>query len=260
MPTLEYLRNAYPIDYYAYSQAIPLSTGPRIIKRLKRVVRNLPCFHQVTHDPKFETPGTMLDIGCGTGTFLAAMQEKGWKVHGMELDAQAAERGRQAGIDIFGGTIDEVKYPSAVFDYVRSNHSFEHIHNPREVLREIHRIVKPTGRLFIGLPNVAGLMARLYGAYWWCLCAPVHVFGYSPVTLRRLLAEEGFEVERVIYNSNYTGVFGSIQLYLNRNNGKMGEDGWITHSKILMLIGYCVARITDSMRMGDWIEIIARPV
>jgi SAM-dependent methyltransferase len=164
------------------------------------------------------------------------------------------------GLDIFAGTIDAANYPSATFDYVRSNHSFEHIHNPREVLLEIRRILKSTGLLFIGVPNVKGWMARFYGSYWWYLGAPVHPFGYSPATLGQLLAESGFDVKRVNYNSNSAGIFGSLQIYLNRNNGKVGEDGWIARSRFLRLIGRWTARILDSLKTGDCIEIIAHPV
>jgi SAM-dependent methyltransferase len=261
MPTLDYLSNAYPTDYYSYAPMNPEIEKSKLKKRIMRALRTLLFYHQgMTGNPKFKTPGRMLDFGCGSGSFLAEMRDKGWKVHGVELDALAAERGRSQGFDIFGGTIDDAGYESASFDYVRSNHSFEHIHNPREVLREMRRIVKPTGVVFIGVPNVSGLMARLYGTYWWYLGAPVHPFGYNPDTLGRLLSESGFKVERVNYNSSFSGIFGSLQLYLNRNNGKLGEDGWITHNRVLMVIGYWAARTLDFLRSGDCIEVIARPV
>jgi SAM-dependent methyltransferase len=261
MPTVAYLSRAYPTSYYAYQPAIPERGRSRILKSVERMLRAILYFRpDSTGDPQFETPGTMLDIGCGSGAFLAAMREKGWQVHGVELDSIAAERGRQEGLDIFAGTIDAAKYPSATFDYVRSNHSFEHIHNPREVLLEIHRIMKPTGFLFIGVPNVKGLMARFYGTYWWYLGAPVHPFGYTPTTLGRLLAETGFQVDRVNYNSNSAGIFGSLQIYVNRNNGKVGEDGWIARNRFLSVIGRWAALGIDFLRMGDCTEIIARPV
>ncbi len=260
LPTMAYLSNAYPEDYYSYQPMIASSRSP-LSKKLRSALRNVLFYHSLrTKDPKFKEPGTMLDIGCGSGMFLTEMRSRGWNVHGVELDSRAAELGRQAGIDIVAGTIDEAQYPSATFDYVRSNHSFEHIHNPRDVLREIRRVMKPTGLLFIGVPNVNGWMARLYGRYWWYLGAPVHPYGYSPTTLGRLLQEEGFKVERVSYNSNFAGIFGSFQLYLNRANGKLGEDGWITRNRLLMLVGYWAARVLDLLHQGDCIEIIARPV
>ena len=258
MPTLDYLSTAYPSDYYAY-QPINSSTGT--LKRVKKVVSKLLFLRSAnTRDPKFEKPGTMLDVGCGAGEFLAAMRKRGWEVRGAELNKTAAERGQREGLDIFAGTVLDAKFPPETFDYVRSNHSFEHIHNPREVLLEIHRILKPSGRVFIGVPNVRGLMARIYGSYWWYLGAPVHPFGYSPATLSLLLKETGFQVDRVNFNSNSAGIFGSLQIYLNRNNGRTGEDGAIARSRFLRLVGGWIAALLDGVRQGDCIEVIARPV
>ena len=259
-PTVDYLSCAYPVDYYAY-QAPSRNLGhPKWVKGFRKLLRSLTFYHShETGDPKFEKAGTMLDIGCGSGTFLASMRDKGWEVEGVELDGKAADRGLANGLAIFAGTLDEARFPSAKFDYVRSNHSFEHIHNPKEILREIRRILKDDGRVFIGVPNVKSFAAKLYGTYWWYLGAPVHPFGYSPSTLTRMLEEQDFTVECVKYNSNAAGILGSLQLYLNRNNGKLGEDGPVFRSKLLMLVGYWAARMTDFVHTGDCIELIARP-
>jgi SAM-dependent methyltransferase len=261
MPTLEYLSNAYPRDYYAYSVPSAARTPGPLRKRMWRLIRHLIFFTSGwTGDPKFPRPGSMLDIGCGAGHFLFYMREKGWTVRGVELNSDAAAAGREGGLDIFGGTLHDAELPSAAFDYVRSNHSFEHIHNPREVLREIRRIVRPGGRLFIGVPNLAGLMPKMWGPYWWYLGAPVHTYGYTPASISRLLAEEGFQVEKISYNSTFAGITGSLQIWLNRNNGKGSEEGWVVKSLALRLFGHWLARIIDLFRAGDCMEVIARPV
>ncbi len=261
MPTLEYLSGAYPMDYYSYTTQPPNSASEPRMKPIKNLVRRLIGFRSgKTHDPSFLRPGNMLDIGCGAGTFLLEMRDRGWNVHGVELSVQAAERGRQQGLDIFGGTLESAHFPSSTFDYVRSNHSFEHIHNPREVLREVRRIIKPNGMLFIGVPNVRCLMSRLYGTYWWYLGAPVHPFGYIPATLERLLTEEGFRVKKVGYNSSCAGFSGSLQIFLNRKNGKTSEDGWIIRNRLIRLLAHWIARWVDFFHVGDCIEVIAQPV
>lgn len=260
MPTLEYLKDAYPRDYYAYS-APSTSSGYRIQKRLRKIIKHLIYFHSSqTKDPRFKEPGSMLDIGCGSGHFLLTMREKGWAVQGVELDSQAAASGRREGLQIFAGTLDDAAFPAASFDYVRSNHSFEHIHNPREVLREIRRIIRPDGRLFLGLPNLAGLMPKIFGPYWWYLGAPVHTYGYTPASISRLLTEEGFQVEKVTYNSTFAGITGSWQIWLNRRNGRGSEVGWLIQNPVLKLLGHWLARTVDLFHQGDCMEIIARPL
>lgn len=172
---------------------------------------------------------------------------------------KGGREGQQAGIDIRAGTIDAAGFESEMFDYVRSNHSFEHLHNPREVLSEIRRILKPNGLLFIGVPNVAGLASKIFGTYWWYLGAPVHTFGYSPSSLSHLLIKAGFEIKQVKYNSTFAGIFGSLQIYWNRRNGRNSEDGWIFQSRVLRVFGHWLARLSDLFHSGDCIEVIAQP-
>jgi SAM-dependent methyltransferase len=261
MPTLEYLKNAYPGDYYAYSVPSPSRATSSVRKRIPECIRRLILFTSGwTRDPEFPAPGSVLDIGCGAGRFLLEMRKRGWTVRGVELDSDAAAAGKHEGLEIFAGTLHDAAFPPATFDYVRSNHSFEHIHNPREVLREIRRIVRPGGRLFIGVPNLAGLMPKVWGTYWWYLGAPVHTYGYTPASIARLLTEEGFRVERISCNSTYAGVTGSLQIWLNRNNGRGSEEGWVVKNPALRVFGHWLAQFIDLFRAGDCMEVIARPV
>lgn len=261
-PTPKYLETAYPKIYYSYSLR-PYPQGWRLaVRKLKRLLRHVLVYHAfITRDPHFQQPGTMLDIGSGAGDFLVEMRAKGWKVRGVEVSRDAAAEGQtRGGLDIFAGTLPEANLPSEEFDYVRSNHSFEHIDNPRDVLREIRRIIKPDGCLFIGVPNVDSWAADLFGANWYNLGPPTHPFGYSPRTLTTFLEQEGFRVEHVGYNSTYAGLIGSVQIMLNRKSGKPSHVGRLINNPALMLVGQWAAQIADAFRMGDCIEIIARPV
>lgn len=261
MPTAAYLNDAYPKQYYAFQNTFRRGALQKLIKPLKRFGRFILYYHNSeTNDPKFPVPGTILDLGCGVGTFLAKAREKGWKTYGVEPSQDAASIGSKQGLDIFPGTLNEAKYPDSFFDYVRSNHSFEHISDPKDVLREIRRVLKPDGKLFIGVPNVAGWAAKHYRENWWYLCPPVHTFGYSPETLSRLLASEGFEVVKVHYNSTFAGIFGSLQIALNRGTGKSPETGLLVNNNVMRVFGHWLARLTDFFGKGDCMEIIARPV
>ena len=80
-------------------------------------------------------PGAVLDIGCRDGKFIGKFQ------HG-------------TGIDREGTAGNELNYPDGAFDLITMFAVVEHI--PRgdmaELQSEIHRILKPTGRLFITTP------------------------------------------------------------------------------------------------------------
>jgi SAM-dependent methyltransferase len=255
MPTLAYLERAYPAEYYAH-QAVP-GTGSVATKILRRLIFYAP---KHTGDPKFRNPGRMVDIGCGAGEFLLKMRIRGWEVQGVEMSRAAAEAGRRLyGLDIVGGTLGEAQLPSATFDYVRLNHSFEHMTDPIQALTEIRRIIKPRGRLFIGVPNGDSLAAQVAGRYWWNLGPPVHPFTYNPATLSRLLREAGFAIERLSFNSSFAGLVGSLQIYLNRGTKRPSHVGWAMGCFPLRLAGHWTAKILDLFRMGDCIEITAIP-
>ena len=139
---------------------------------------------------------------------------------------------------------------------MRSNHSFEHIDNPNEVLAEIHRILNADGKLMIGVPNIDSFTYRLFKKYWWYLGAPVHTFNYSVKTLGLLLEKNNFSIEKVSYNGDYSGFIGSFQIYLNRKNGQMSDKGMFIQSPIMRALSHQIAKIFNLFKVGDAIEII----
>jgi SAM-dependent methyltransferase len=244
----------YPTTYYAYQDNFRRN-------RWKNLAKRMLGYRVRTLDPKFSKPGKMLDLGCGSGWFMCAMRDEGWETEGVEIDASAAELGRsKAGLSIFPGTLEQANFMSLGFDYVRSNHSFEHISCPGRTLDEIHRILRPEGLLFIGVPNVASLNARLFGQYWWYLGAPVHPFTYSTHTLCRLLQKHKFKVQRINYNSDWSGILGSFQIWLNRANGRKSGEGAMINNPLLKVLCHWTARLVDLFHLGDAIEITAMKV
>ncbi len=247
----EELSALYPADYYAYQNNFSR-------KLWKEIVKSLLWFRVGTRDPQFDSPGRMLDLGCGSGWFLRQMREKGWDVYGVEINSAAAQLGRvQAGLKIHAGTLQQARFPPDFFDYVRANHSFEHITCPAQTLREIRRIMRPGGRLLIGVPNVASLNARVFKQYWWYLGAPVHPFTYSVKTLSHFLQKYRFEVLKVTYNSDFSGILGSAQIWLNRKNGRKSTEGASINNPVFKVLCQWIAKGVDLFGAGDAIEIVA---
>jgi SAM-dependent methyltransferase len=241
----------YPTDYYAYQDHFSRRGWKERAKAI------LHC-RVGTLDPKFPAPGRMLDLGCGSGWFLSGMRDKGWETYGVEISSAAAELSRkQAGLNVFSGTIQQAQFPPEFFDYIRSNHSFEHISSPVNTLQEIHRVLRTNGKLLIGVPNIDSLNARLFGQYWWYLGAPVHPFSYSVETLCKLLQKTNFVVEKINYNSDSSGILGSLQIYFNRANGRKSTDGLIINNPLLKIPFHWAAKLIDLLAWGDAIEITA---
>lgn len=252
MPTAEELASFYDQDYYAY-QPLPSSGGK---SSLKGRLRNWLAPEIVTNNPKGLAPGEFLDIGCGSGDYLHVMKSMGWRVRGVEPSSFGASEGRRAGLDIFHGNLREANFSPNTFDYVRANHSFEHMPDPVEVLDEIYRIVKPGGKVFIGVPNAESLPYRLFGKYWFHLTVPLHVYCYGTSNLSTLLRKRGFVIEDVHFNSNYMSLLGSLQIFANRNNGKPSTDGRLVHSRALTAFAAIIERGADMAGRGDAIEVI----
>jgi SAM-dependent methyltransferase len=241
----------YPSDYYAYQNLFGLN-------RWKQFLKGMLGFSLGTKDPHFESPGSVLDLGCGSGWFLESMRARGWTTYGVEINGSAVKLARDStGLEIYCGVLPEANFPAESFDYVRSNHSFEHMSDPHETLDEIRRVLKPRGKLHIGVPNIDSLNARTFKRYWWYLGAPVHPFNYSVSTLSHLLAKHNFRVETVRFNSDFYGILGSLQIWLNRKNRGKSTEGGVVNNFLLRLICQWIANLVDLFRLGDEIEITA---
>ncbi len=252
-PTEEALSRLYPKSYYAYQGFFE---KPHVLKRL---IKAFFLIRVGTKDPKFSEPGRILDLGCGSGKFLYAYREKGWRTQGVEINPDAAELGQKAaGLDIFAGTLSDASFPAEDFDYIRSNHSFEHIVDPNETLQEINRILKPDGKVLIGVPNIDGWNSKCFRRYWWYLGVPVHPFSYSVTTLSRMLRKQGFLIEKVTYNSDFSGVLGSLQIFLNRNSQRLSGEGLLFNCFPLLVLAHWTAKFLDCLKLGDSIEIVCR--
>jgi SAM-dependent methyltransferase len=251
MPTQEYLSSLYPQTYYAYQNFLKKDSIAKTIAKTFFV-------RVSTKDPHFEKVGKMLDVGCGSGEFIYKMREKGWQVNGVEINANAARVGVEAGkLDIFSGELQEANYVNESFDYIRLNHSFEHVVKADLLLQEAHRILKNDGKMLIGVPNKQSFNANFFKRYWWYLGAPVHTFNYTPKSLTLLLQNNGFRVEKINYNSDYSGILGSIQIYFNRNSGKVSTKGALYKNPFLKIIFHKIAKFLDLLKKGDAIEVIA---
>jgi SAM-dependent methyltransferase len=255
MPSEKELTSLYPEDtFYAYND---FTKNSGMIKNVINIFKKMLFLEIRTKDPNFDKPGKILDIGCGSGSFLYEYKINGWETNGIEVNSTAAELGNKiARLNIFPGSLVQSNFDSEYFDYVRSNHSFEHITNPHEVLTEVNRIIKSGGKFFIGVPNIESFNASIFKEFWWYLGVPVHTFNYSVKSLSSLLESHNFVIESIKFNSDYSGILGSLQIYLNRKNGKLSNQGLIINNRLLVILAQYASKILDLLKLGDAIEII----
>ena len=101
-------------------------------------------------------PGSsILEIGCGKGMLLNNLQESGYTVTGIDMDADAISQCRAAHPKIAAQVAsgDAIPFPAESFDAVLSFDVFEHIRDSDRHLREVKRVMKPGGHYLLQTPN-----------------------------------------------------------------------------------------------------------
>jgi SAM-dependent methyltransferase len=183
----------YPDDYVPYASGRYLSAWQQwnlqlaVSKQVRAITSRIP------------DAGRALDVGCATGDFLAALQEKGWHVQGVELNPQIAAFAQETiGDEVFAGSLLEAVYSDQAFDLVTFWDVLEHLADPRQALVEAARITRPSGSLVLSLPNPSSLEARLFGTNWAGWDIPRHLWWFPKPALVRLLAETGWKAQEFI--------------------------------------------------------------
>jgi SAM-dependent methyltransferase len=143
------------------------------------------------------TPGTILDAGCGLGWFLSAL-DPAWQRFGLELSSFAAKRAREFG-DVREATLEECPFGDEFFDVVFCHHVIEHIPDPVLAVAQLHRVLKPGGKLVLGAPDFDSGVARRYGGRYRLLHDPTHITLFSNDSMHRFLRDHGFHIDRVDY-------------------------------------------------------------
>jgi SAM-dependent methyltransferase len=134
----------------------------------------------------------LLDVGCGSGSFLQIAQSCGWTVMGVEPDPKAVAYGREQGLNIVQGSIELFEGQESMFDVITLSHVIEHVHDPVALLRSCHRLLKPNGQIWLETPNIDSLGHSRYGRDWHGLDPPRHLVLFDPQSLIMALHRAGF--------------------------------------------------------------------
>jgi SAM-dependent methyltransferase len=143
---------------------------------------------------QFKQSGSVLDIGCSSGSFLNALKTSNWRLHGIEMSPDEAQRARsRTGAEVFVGEIQDASFPENSFDLITCFDVLEHVYNPKECLEKVQYWLKPGGVFFVFIPNIEAWEARFFSSYWYGLEIPRHLFHFSPESLRQLTTRVGLQ-------------------------------------------------------------------
>ena len=128
----------------------------------------------------------LLDIGTGTGLFVRVAQSQGYDPVALELHRENVEKLKSDGFQVIDQTLESARIQEHQFDMATLWEVLEHIVDPRSLLGEIHRILKPKGILFILVPNLDSLVTRVLHEKSGVFGGHSHVNFFNAHTLTRL--------------------------------------------------------------------------
>ena len=259
-PSYKELEKYYPTeDYYAFWGITKKEESKKV--KLKLFLydlyynpKNKNKFLKLLFSPiKFLVRGVrmgrdqkLLDFGSGSGQFLYEMKQFGIDVWGIEpgdFDKSTAKSLR------IKPDLMEAKYPNDFFDIVTMNHVLQHVNNPTQILKEIHRVLDKKGVFILGVSNYRSLAYSLFTKNWLQLDIPRHLSNYSDKLLCSFLEKNNFQVIRKYYNSRPNQFVDSLYFKLN-----IVERRGILY-KILKILFLPLTWIVNALKLGDQMEV-----
>jgi SAM-dependent methyltransferase len=151
--------------------------------------------------------GTLVDVGCGRGALHAWVRDACSRYVGVDVVRYA---GFPADGELVLMNLDSghISLPDGCADVVVCAETIEHVENPRLLVRELVRLARPGGYLFVTTPNQLSLASVLCllgrGQFQWFQRAPglypAHITALLPIDLERIAEESGLEDIAIDYS------------------------------------------------------------
>lgn len=173
--------------------------------------------------------GRLLDVGCATGAILKEAVRAGWNTYGLDLSEelleQAAKRVPEA--KLFNGELKDTQFPSEAFDVVIAINLLEHVLNPKELIEEVNRILRPGGVFLFKTVRIDSMLAKKRGFDWDHLKWPGHFVWFTRKTLLSMLNNSGYTVKKFTVTGipYIPGVKRYIDYHLSGSKKKSGKTG-----------------------------------
>ncbi len=146
----------------------------------------------------------LLELGCGNVTLAHHSSARGM-VLGLDHDLSALkQRGASGAVIDLESNVLPLRTSSVAS--VLAKDILEHVQKPWLLLQEVHRVLKPGGKILVSVPMALG--SRVWDDY-------THIRGFTRRAVVNLLEDSGFRVLR-------TGIMGGIPL-----TGKLGLADYI---------------------------------
>jgi len=240
MPIYEYdsLQSKYGEEYFDKAVQRGIERAERNYYKIQKYIKK---------------PSRILDIGCGQGSFLYYCKLKGHEAEGFDISEYSKQYVEaKYGIRVNCGDFLKLNMAMNSFDFIYCDQVLEHVYEPLLYIKKVHKLLRPDGKVYIGVPNEESLVFYLSNLYFkltrsqWTanlspLFPPYHIGGYTPKTLRYILEGARFKVE-----------------WMTTNVGS--NDGMTAYHPLLAKTRENLLIIADKFNRGVQLEVVASKI
>lgn len=140
-------------------------------------------------------PGKILDVGCGPGFALSAINDN-WVKYGTEISKMAAAHARQYA-KVYSAELYEIKVHD--FDVILMQHTLRYVEEPAKYVKEIKGMLKPDGYFIVAEADYDSGCARRFKETYRLLHDKGAINLFTSFSLVKLLEDTGFTILKVEY-------------------------------------------------------------
>ena len=199
-------------DYISHTDA-----KRSLFEKLYQIIKNLALQNKLKIVNKYTNKGQALDIGAGTGDFLAVLKNNGWSITGVEPNSKAKEIAVEKGINFASSTQMLADHH---FDLITMWHVLEHVPDVENQIIELKRLLKPNGTLIVAVPNFNSFDANYYGNHWAAFDVPRHLWHFSKTAIIELFKVQNFKIVKILpmkFDSFYVSLLSEKYKTCNMN-------------------------------------------
>jgi len=215
-PSLDKLPSYYEsVDYISHTDG-----NKSFFEKMYQFVKSIALKNKLNLINSESQRGKILDIGAGVGDFLSVAKKDGWEIIGVEPSEKAKAIAKNKGVT-FVESINDLENNS--FDVITMWHVLEHVPDLENQIKELKRLIKPSGTIIIAVPNFNSFDAKYYGSFWAAYDVPIHLWHFSKTAIKKLFAKENLELQKVLPMK-----FDSFYVSLLSEKYKTGKMNFIT--------------------------------
>ena len=190
-PSLEKLPSYYEsVDYISHTDG-----NKSVFEKMYQFVKTIALKNKLKLINSQSAKGRILDIGAGVGDFLTVAKNDGWETIGIEPSDKAKAIAKNKGVS-FVESLSELESNS--FDVITMWHVLEHVPDLENQIKELKRLIKPTGTVIIAVPNFKSYDAEYYGKFWAAYDIPIHLWHFSKTAIKKIFSKEDLELKEVL--------------------------------------------------------------